>query len=84
MSPTNGFVGNYSHTREGTTATYQCNDGFRPSTKMTAVCTNASLWVPAPEEQNCVLVTGIHTSTFLIRIIINIFTVSSYRFIKSY
>ncbi len=58
MSPTNGFVGNYSHTREGATAAYQCNDGFRPSMEMTAVCTNISLWVPAPEEQNCVLVTG--------------------------
>ena len=58
MSPTNGFVGNYSHTREGATAAYQCNDGFRPSLEMISVCTNTSLWGPAPEEQNCVLVTG--------------------------
>ncbi len=63
LSPTNGFVGNYSHTREGAIATYKCNDGFRPSIGLTAVCTNTSLWVPSPETHNCVLVTGIHTSS---------------------
>ena len=51
----NGFVGNYLHTREGATVTYQCNNGFLPSSTMTAMCANTAKWIPAPEQENCTL-----------------------------
>ena len=55
MSPTDGSVGNYEHTREGATAVYQCNDGFRPSDPVVSTCTNTAEWKPF---FNCTLVTG--------------------------
>lgn len=53
--PTNGSVGNYLHTRKGATVTYQCDDGYIPSTVMTAMCTDTTKWVPLPEIHDCVL-----------------------------
>ena len=59
MPPTNGYLGDYSHTREGATVTYQCNDGYRPSAVFVSTCTDAALWIPAPDQHNCTFVTGI-------------------------
>ena len=57
-TPGNGSLGNYTHTREGATVTYQCNDGFRPSQQMTSYCLRTGNWTPPPELHVCTLVTG--------------------------
>ena len=58
IPPTNGSLGNYNHTREGSTLTFYCNDGFRPSAIMTSTCTNTTLWIPPPHQLECVFVVG--------------------------
>ncbi len=57
-SPANGSAGNYPHTREGATATFQCDDGFRPSQLMIATCTSTAEWMPLPQSLLCTFVTG--------------------------
>lgn len=57
-SPNHGTVGNYAHTREDATVTFQCDDGFRPSIVMTSICRDTAKWMPPPEELNCTLVIG--------------------------
>ena len=59
MTPINGSLGNYPHTREGIDVTYHCNEGFRPSSSEISTCTDLALWIPEPEEHNCTLITGI-------------------------
>ena len=59
MNPVDGLVGIYESTREGTTITYQCSEGFRPSEIMTSICTELAEWVPAPVEHNCTRVIGL-------------------------
>ena len=51
-----GLVGNYTHTREGATAIFQCDEGFRPSAPMVSTCTTTGDWVP--EILLCTLITG--------------------------
>ena len=58
ISPINGHVGYYPHTREGVTITFQCNIGYVPSITRTATCDEHGRWVPAPEEHSCTIVTG--------------------------
>ena len=58
MSPENGSVGDYEHTREGARVDYFCNPGYRPSKVETTVCDNSKLWIPPPEEHECTLVEG--------------------------
>ncbi len=38
--------------------TYQCNNGYRPSSVSTSVCAATAEWTPAPNELNCILETG--------------------------
>ncbi len=56
----NGYLGNYSHTRETAIVSYQCSDGFRPSAIMTSKCTNTGRWIPSPENLNCTFIEGIN------------------------
>ena len=56
--PMNGFLGNYTHTREGAVVTYGCVDGYQPSATNTATCMESGEWYPPPDEHNCTLVTG--------------------------
>ena len=58
MAPIDGFLGNYTHTREGAVVTYGCNDGFVPSATNTATCMESGEWYPPPNEHNCTMVTG--------------------------
>ena len=58
VPPNDGYLGDYSHTREGATVTFQCNNGYRPSAVMISICTSTALWIPAPEILNCTLITG--------------------------
>ncbi len=58
VPPTDGFLGSISHTQEGATVTYQCDSGYRPSAVFISTCTDAALWIPAPEEHNCTLIIG--------------------------
>ena len=60
MAPTNGSLGNYSHTREGANLTYQCDKGFTPSAVFHSTCDSSAMWTPDPEDHNCTFVTGIH------------------------
>ena len=55
----NGYLGNYSHTRETAVVSYQCSDGFRPSAVMTSICSDSERWIPSPENLNCTLIEGI-------------------------
>ncbi len=57
-SPTDGFLGNYSHTREGATVTCQCDIDYRPSAAFTSLCVATTEWTPAPNEHICTFVTG--------------------------
>ncbi len=59
MPPVDGYLGNYSHSREGGTVTYQCNGGFLPSDVMISTCTASASWNPAPENHSCILITGV-------------------------
>ncbi len=65
IPPANGYLGNYSHTREGATVTYQCGDEYRPSIVLYSVCADTGLWIPDPEEHNCTFVIGILYSYFV-------------------
>ncbi len=49
-------MGTYNQTREGASVSYQCNDGFRPSPMMSAICARTAQWVPPITL--CTLVTG--------------------------
>ena len=62
VPPANGHVVEHSHSREGASVTYMCNDGFRPSSISTSVCSDSMMWAPPLEEYNCTLVVGETTS----------------------
>ena len=57
-TPTNGSLGFFPHTREGSTVTYQCDDGFRPSGVFVSVCDNTAVWIPDPGNHVCTFVLG--------------------------
>ncbi len=56
-----GYLGDYTHTREGASLIYQCNEGYRPTAEMTSTCTSTAMWIPAPEELVCTFITGTTT-----------------------
>lgn len=58
LPPIDGFLGNYTSTKEGTNITFQCDEGYTPSMVMTTICDSTALWEPASEDHNCSLVTG--------------------------
>ena len=58
LPPNNGNLGSYANTREGTSVSFKCDEGFRPSAPMVATCMRNAMWHPAPQDHNCTLVTG--------------------------
>ena len=60
VSPVNGYLGNYSSTKEGTNVTFQCNEGYVPSIVRVTTCNSYGLWYPAPHIHNCTLTEGTH------------------------
>ena len=58
VPPNNGSLGSYTNTREGTSVTFRCNEGFRPSVPMIATCMRNAMWYPAPDGHDCILVIG--------------------------
>ena len=58
MSPMNGSLGIYLHTREGATVAYYCDHGFRPSAILISICNSTARWTPNPEQYNCTFVEG--------------------------
>ena len=50
--PTNGKLGGYLKTTERSNVTFQCNDGYFPSTTMVTMCISG-MWDPSPAEHNC-------------------------------
>ncbi len=54
VPPTNGKIGGHSNTSEGASVTFQCNDGYFPSTERTSICTRDG-WSPIPVNSNCTL-----------------------------
>ena len=58
LQPVNGTLGNYSSQRFGSSVSFGCVDGYRPSAIMTSMCANTSTWTPAPGKHNCTLVIG--------------------------
>ena len=65
MPPINGHIGYYPHTREGVNITFQCNVGYVPSITRTATCDRHGRWIPALQEHNCTIITGIIMNSFL-------------------
>ena len=57
-SPINGYLGNYSSTKEGTNVTFQCNEGYVPTIVRISTCNRYGVWHPAPHEHNCTLTEG--------------------------
>ena len=51
--PGNGTIVNYTGTAEGSTLLYQCNPGFDPVGKKTAVCAASGNWSPDPAGVMC-------------------------------
>ncbi len=70
VPPINGMLGDYPHTREGITATFQCNESYVPSIIRTAICTDQRLWIPVPEVHICTLVEGMYITYHVILMMI--------------
>ncbi len=49
MPFSNGYRGNYNHTRLGAVVTNLCDDGFFLPAITNSTCTNDGLWLPVPE-----------------------------------
>ena len=64
----NGNIGGHSNSSEGASVTFQCNDGYFPSTERTSICTGDG-WSPLPADNNCTLLecapTGKHMLTII-------------------
>lgn len=58
MHPMNGSVSTLDHTREGGSAEYRCDDGFRPSAIFPSTCQSTAMWDPPPQDHYCMHVEG--------------------------
>lgn len=58
MPPIDGSLGDNQNTTEGSNVTYQCVQGFVPSTIFTASCIEQGLWFPSPDEHICMETEG--------------------------
>ena len=52
--PSNGSIGDYESTEEGTEVNYQCDDGLIPGGEMMTTCLANGTWSPDPAELECV------------------------------
>ena len=52
--PSNGSIGDYESTAEGTAVNYHCNDGLIPGGEMVTTCQADGTWSPDPAELECV------------------------------
>ena len=52
--PSNGSIGDYESTAEGTEVNYQCDDGLIPGEEMMTTCLANGTWSPYPAELECV------------------------------
>lgn len=53
-SPRDGSLGSYlPSSPQGTTVTFQCNDGLFPSSTVLAVCDELGEWRPNPADHSC-------------------------------
>ncbi len=52
MPPLNGSINNLT---EGASIIFRCDEGFSPSSGMTAVCTRDMTWNPDPRNHQCYL-----------------------------
>jgi hypothetical protein len=46
--PSNGAITNFSYTEEGTTVTFQCNNGFTPVEEIISICLKDETWEVDP------------------------------------
>ena len=53
-TPSNGSIGDYESTAEGTEVNYHCNDGLIPGGEMMSTCLASGTWSPDPAELECV------------------------------
>ena len=51
--PTNGSIGAYQNTTEGTVIMFGCDPGFVPAGNTTAVCASDGRWIPDPATLVC-------------------------------
>ena len=51
--PTNGSIGEYQNTTEGTVIMFGCDPGFVPAGNTTAVCASDGRWIPDPATLVC-------------------------------
>ena len=52
-APSNGVLGPVTSRAEGSTVTFQCNDGFIPTGEMTTTCMADMTWNPDPGSVVC-------------------------------
>ena len=52
--PSNGSIGDYESTVEGTEVSYQCDDGLIPGGEIVTTCLADGTWSPDPAELECV------------------------------
>ena len=52
--PSNGSIGDYESTVEGTEVNYQCDDGLIPGGEMMTTCLTNRTWSPDPAKLECV------------------------------
>ena len=52
--PSNGSIGDYENTAEGTEVIYQCDYGLIPGGEMMTTCLANGTWSPDPAELECV------------------------------
>ena len=52
--PSNGSIGDYESTAEGTEVNCQCDDGLIPGGEMMTTCLADRTWSPDPAELECV------------------------------
>ncbi len=51
--PLNGFLGNYSSTKEGDNVTFQCGGDYVPLAVMVSTCSSSGMWDPEPMDHVC-------------------------------
>ena len=56
--PCHGSITVYTSTVEGTTLTFQCDEGYSPTGEMTTTCTANGQWEPNPEDTECMMMDG--------------------------
>lgn len=74
VAPTNGKILSVTNTSKDAIVTFQCDEGFIPSTLLLATCKLGAVWEPDPENHKCTALLNISKQfNILISILISYF-----------